>query len=398
MSLRPPASRRRVLLVLLALLAVAGGAFLAWRATRSDATPPAPATGAGNAATATDPEQLRYPKGAAQLAMIRAEAMPRVPLPLAEPLSARLVYDEDATARIGVGFSGRIVALRVGPGDSVRAGQVLADIDSPDYGTARADLGKALADEKRKQLAAERGRELAPGDAIPRKDLEALEADHAQAVEEVERARRRLQNMNPRGLRGEGQRLQLVSPMDGLVAERTATPALEVAPGMAAPLFVVTDPRRLWLMIDLPERLLGRIKLGSAVSVESDAYPGRRFAATVRQVGHAVDTNTRRVPVRAQLDNAGLELLPEMFVRAQLLQEDGSGVRVPNEALVNRGVHNYVFVEESPGAFRRRQVELLAQGSDRSYVREGLAGNERVVTAGALLLDAELTTRASERP
>jgi cobalt-zinc-cadmium efflux system membrane fusion protein len=114
--------------------------------------------------------------------------------------------------------------------------------------------------------------------------------------------------------------------------------------------------------------------------------------------GHAVDTNTRRVPVRAQLDNAGLELLPEMFVRAQLLQEDGSGVRVPTEALVNRGVHNYVFVEESPGAFRRRQVELLAQGSDRSYVREGLAGNVRVVTAGALLLDAELTTRASERP
>jgi cobalt-zinc-cadmium efflux system membrane fusion protein len=390
-------SRRQMIFraVLVLLLALAAFAAYRWFSGRSPA--PAAPQQALTQATATEPDQLRYPPGAAQLNMLRIVTVRQGPLPLTGSLSARLTYDEDVTARISVSFAGRIVALRAAPGDTVKAGQVLAEIDSPDYGTARADLDKALADLQLKQLAAARGRELGPGDGIARKEVEALEADQAQAAAEVERARQRIRNMNPRNLPIEGQRLKLVSPMDGVVTERTASPALEVAPGMAAPLFVVTNPRRLWLVIDLPERLSPYVKRGGLVSVESDAYPDRYFSARVAQLGQAVDPNTRRVPIRAELDNTGRELLPEMFVRALLLQEDGVGIRVPNEALVNRGVQHFVFVQESPGVFRRRPVTLLTQGSDASYLREGLRDGETIVTAGALLLDAELTARIVEK-
>ncbi len=352
--------------------------------------PPQPATQLGA-------ETLRYPEGAAQLTMIQARAIPPSRVPLADVLSARVTYDEDVTARIGVGVSGRIVDIKVAPGDTVKAGQVLAEIDSPDFGTAAADLDKARADEERKRLAVERAKDLVSGDAIPVKEWESLQSDLAQARAETLRAGQRLKNLNPRGLAISGQRVKLTSPIDGVVTDRTATPALEVSPGMAAPLFVVTDPKRLWLMIDLPEKLLGRVRLKSDVSVESDAFPGQQFSARIVQLGQVVDVNTRRATARAVLANPRTELLPEMFVRASVLQAEGQGVRVPNSAIVNHGVYAYLFVQEAPGEFHRRKVALLTQGGDASYVGEGLKGSELVVVKGALLLDAELTARAGDK-
>ena len=385
--------------VLAALLAGAAAWFvLSHRAADAGPTTPAAATPATTAGKTPPPDVLRYADGAPQLAMLQSQVLTASPVPLSDALSARLAYDEDVTARVAVGVAGRITAIKVAPGDGVKAGQVLAEIDSPDFGSAAADLAKARADEDRKRQALERAKALGPGDAISLKDWESLQADLAQAAAETLRAKQRLSNLDPLGLVVVGQRMKLVSPVAGVVTERTATPALEVNAGLAAPLFVVTDPHKLWLLIDLPEALLSRIQRGSAVEVDSDAYPDQHFQARVVQVGAVVDSNTRRVTVRAWLDNAQLKLLPEMFVRARILQDKGRGVRVPNSAIVNQGVYNHVFVQTAAGEFQRRRVSLLTQGSDSSYVGAGLQGDERVVTTGALLLDAELTARAAQQP
>jgi cobalt-zinc-cadmium efflux system membrane fusion protein len=345
------------------------------------------------------PDVLRYPAGAPRLVMIRSQVLPASPLPLSpEPLSARIVYDEDATARISVPVSGRIVALKAAPGDVVSAGQVLAEVDAPDLGLAQSDLDKANADENRKKLTLERAKELGPGEAIAAKDVEQATADYAQAKAETQRAERRLKNLNPRGLTLSGQRMGLVSPLSGVVAERNVSPAMEVGPSLTAPLFVVTDLSRLWLLLDLPESLLARVKQGGTVEVESDAYPGERFPAKIAQLGQTVDPNSRRVVVRARLSNPNAKLLPEMFVRAYVLQSQGMGVRVPNEAIVNRGIYSYVFVQVALGEFHRQKVQLLARGSDASYVGDGLKGGESIVISGALLLDAEMADQAGDQP
>ena len=375
----------------MAALALCALAILAWFIWSPRA--PEPTAKLNTPPPTSEPNTVRFSVGAPQLAMIQSQDIPSSPVPLADSLSARAAYDEDMTARVGVGFSGRIVALKAAPGDLVKAGQVLAEIDSPDFGTAYADLNKARVDENHKRLIVERGKDLVPGEGIAAKDWEAAQADYAQAKAETARAEQRLKSLNPQGLPVRGQRVSLASPMSGVVTERSATPALEVSPGMSAPLFVVTDPKRLWLMIDLPEKLLGSIKLGSKVNVESDAYPEERFNATITQLGQVIDPNTRRAIVRARLDNSTGKLLPEMFVRASLLQDNGAGVRVPNEAIVNRGIHTFVFAETAPGEFHLRQVKLLTRGSNFSYVGQGLQSNDRVVTKGALLLEGELSAR-----
>ncbi len=376
-------------------LALACGAYAAWRFTASQ---PAPATAPPAAAQAVGPGELQYPPGAPQLTMLRSSPADVFAVPAMQPLEARLAYDEDVTARLSVPVSGRVTALHARAGDSVKAGQPLLVMDSPDIGSALADLERAEADVQARRKAAARLRELAPGDAVPAREVEQAETELAQASAERARAERRLKNLNPLGQAVHGQSLTLRSPLNGVVTERNAGPAMELSPALPAPLFVVSDLRRLWVLVDLPESLAGQVHPGDRLMLEAEPA-GRRQEARVEQVGRVIDPNTRRAVLRATVDNRDGSLMPEMFVRAWLQARDGGqAVRVPNAAIVNRGVYAYAFVEPQPGRFQRRRVEIAARGGAYSFVKQGLKAGEQVVTSGALLLDAEMSAPADAKP
>jgi cobalt-zinc-cadmium efflux system membrane fusion protein len=344
-------------------------------------------------ATSRDPEVLRFAAGAAQLAMLQILPAPLMPVPLAEPLNARVVFDESATARMASPVAGRIVSLSAQPGDAVKAGQTLAVIDAPDLGAAQADVAKAKADERRKVLALGRANDLFRGDVLPRKDLEASESDLEQARAEAQRAALRLANLNPRNAALSGQRMVLAAPLGGVVVERKANPGMEVRPDLADPLFVITDLKRVQILVDVPEAHLAKIAVGQRIGVQVDAYPDERFAGRVERIAPAVDPATRRVQVRCSVDNNDARLRPEMYARATLLaDEHRTAVRVPNAALVTQGVQHFVFVEREPGVLVRRRVQLAVQDREYSYLSSGVAQDERVVTSGALLLASELAS------
>ena len=346
---------------------------------------------APSAPRTSEREVLRFEAGAPQLAMLKISEAPLMAVPLSEPLNARIAYDESRTARVSSPVAGRIVELRRQLGDQVAAGDVLAVIDSPDLGAAAADAAKARADERRKALALARAQELFAGDVLPRKDLEAAEADHAQARAETGRTVLRLANLNPRNAPLTGERLLLVSPLAGLVAERKANPGMEVRSDLPDPLFVVTDLNWLQVAIDVPDAVLPRLAPRQLIAVEVDAYPGVRFRGRIVRIAPVVDPALRRIQARASVENLDGRLRPEMYARATLLpDEDHNAVRVPNGALVTQGLQHFVFVEREPGVLVRRRVVLAQQDREYSYIGEGLAKNERIVTSGALLLQSEL--------
>lgn len=374
-------------LVAVAALAAAAGYFARGDLGRG-AAGPAPEV----KALARVPNQLQFAEGAPQLTAVRIEAAIEAELPIAEPLNGKLAYNEDLTARIASPVAGRIVRLNAAAGDNVKAGDVLVSIDAPDLALAVADTRKAQADEARKKLTLERARTLLDAEVVPRKDYEVAAADLAGAQAETQRARARLKNLTPAG-GGDERGLALRSPVAGVVAERRANPAMEVQPGMAEPLFVVSNLKRLWVLIDLPEQHLARVKPGLAVSVSVDAYPGETFRATVTRIGQVVNPDTRRVQVRCDLANPEGVLKPEMHARVSLLTSEGQkAVRLPNSALVTEGLYSFIFVETKPGVFSKKRVELSVQDREYSYVRSGVARGERVVIGGALLLQSELVS------
>jgi membrane fusion protein, heavy metal efflux system len=183
----------------------------------------------------------------------------------------------------------------------------------------------------------------------------------------------------------------LRAPVAGVVTERVINPGTQVGPDTTKPLFVISDPAQLWVSVDLPEHNLGVLKTGQTVTVEVDAFPDKTFEATIVNVGDVLDAATRRVQVRAALDNPGRLLKPEMYARVTPLAASGAKlVRVPNAALVTVGVTSYGFVEREPGVLERRKVVTAMQGREFTYLRDGIVPGERIVVSGALLLNSEL--------
>lgn len=345
------------------------------------------------AAPAHDPGVVRFERGAPQLAAIRSEAVKTEPMPTAEPVNGRFVYDESQTSRVSSPLTGRVLALHAAAGDRVARGAALLDIDSPDLANAEADLAKAGSDETRKRLAAERARRLHDNEVIARKELEAAEADLQQAQADTRRATLRLRSLQASG-RQDG-RFVLKSPISGMVVERNANPGQEVRPESADPLFLISDVSRLWVLVDVPEKSLSHVHVGQIVGIETDAWPEQRFTAKVEKIGVAVDPVTRRVQVRCSIGNADGRLKPEMFARVFFLADgERKGIRVPNTALVTEGIYSFVFVETAPGRFERRKVGLAMRGTDHSFIESGLSEGDHVVVEGALLLNSEASADA----
>jgi cobalt-zinc-cadmium efflux system membrane fusion protein len=342
---------------------------------------------------ASEPGVLRYGAGAPQLSALRIETAAAMPLPMGEALNGRLALDENRTARISSPISGRVMKLMAEPGDRVAPNAVLLQADAPDLAAADADWRKAQADQVRKKLAFERAQKLLEHEVVPQKDVEAADADYRQAVAESRRTALRMKSLHASG--SENGSFSLRTPLAGVVVERQVTQGMELRPDLPNPLFVVSDPTRLWLLVDVPERSLALVKPGQKVSLETDAFPDARFAATVDKVGYALDPVTRRVQVRCRVENPDGRLRPEMYARVTFLSDSGrSAIAVPNAGLVTEGVNTYAFVESSPGVFQKRQVGLALRGREISHVDSGLKAGERIVVEGALLLNAEMASHA----
>jgi cobalt-zinc-cadmium efflux system membrane fusion protein len=344
-------------------------------------------------ARASEPGVLRYGADAPQLSALRIETAAALPLPMAEALNGRLALDENRTARISSPIAGRVLKLQAESGDRVVRNAVLLQADAPELAAADADWRKAQADEVRKKLAFERARNLFAHEVVPQKDVEAADADYRQSAAESRRTALRMKNLHASG--SENGSFSLRSPLAGVVVERQVTPGMELRPDLPNPLFVVSDPSRLWLLVDVPERSLAQIRPGQKVSLETDAWPDVRFAATVDKVGYALDPTTRRVQVLCTVENPDGRLRPEMYARVSFLSDSGrSVIALPNAGLVTEGIHTHAFVEASPGVFRKRQVSLALRGRETSYVDAGLAAGDRIVVEGALLLNAEMASHA----
>lgn len=386
--------QKRIFLPVLIVPSLAGAVLLFQARGQAGplGTPPSAAS------EALPADELQLPAGSAALDLVQVGLPQRQAMPQSEALGARMTYDEDSTARVGSGLSGRIQQLKVQPGDRVQAGQVLALLDAPDAAAALSDLEKARVDERHKESAWRRSSALASTESLSQREKEAAEADWQQALAERRRAELRVQALHLTLAAPIGNGLPIKSPIAGIVMERNASPALEVQGGAGTPLFVIADPRRLAVMVDLPERLLGQVHRGDMLSVEAEAFPGQSFEAQVQQVGPVLDPNTRRVPLRALLRDPQARLMPEMFVRAWVQSRRAAEAwRLPNTALVTRGLHTCVFVEEAPGRFRLRRVELLQRGDAMAFVGAGLKAGERIVLQGALLLSAELDAQVDAR-
>jgi cobalt-zinc-cadmium efflux system membrane fusion protein len=308
-------------------------------------------------------------------------------------LTGRLVWNEEVTVRVFSPFAGRVRRIPADIGQPIAKGAPLAEIQSADFGQAQADARKAESDFRLAERNLTRVRELFDHGAAPKKDLDSAEADYARALAEKQRTAARLAIYGSSS-DAANEVFLLPSPLAGILVEKNVTPGQEVrpdqmlanAPNLFAPLFVVSDPTRLWLLLDATELDITRLKTGQAIQVRSRAYPDKTFAGKIEVVGDSLDPATRTVKVRAAVSNPDKLLKAEMYIAAEVISDAVAGVNIPAKAVFLKENKPYVFVEQSPGQYERREVKLGPENDGKIAVVEGLENGQRVVTEGCLLL------------
>jgi len=304
-------------------------------------------------------------------------------------LPGRLIWDEDRTVRVQAPFAGRVVRPLVTVGDTVTTGQPLAEMASAEFGTAVAEARNA---DNEMQLATDnlkRLRELHEAGVVSQKDLRQAEADDAGKRIERDRAQTRLKQIGA----GSGPNFVLRSPIAGVVVERSVNAGQEFRPDSGgAPLFVITDPSRLWVRLDATESELPRlagVKRGTTLTLVTPAYPDRRFTGTLAAVGDSIDPESRTFRLRGSVPNPERQLKGEMFVNASFPVAEGeTSGRLKNvaaSAVLLLGGKRYVFVVDPDGGFTRTEITLVREMASRSAV-QGLRDGQRVVTEGNLFL------------
>ncbi len=338
--------------------------------------------------------QLHYASGHPQLALLAVtEARPASALRV--DLPARLVWNEERTQRIVPAFAGRVAAIRADLGQRVQAGATLALLASPDFGQAQADTAKAHADQVLAQQALARQRELFAAGIVARKELEQAEADAARAHAESARALARTQLYG--GGAGVSQQLALRSGIDGVVVERNLNPGQELRPDQGGPaLFVVTDPRSLWVQIDAREGDLDSLRPGDSFTLQVPSYPGETFTGRVTAAADAIDPTTRTLKVRGLVPNADRRLKAEMLATARVNENRSGGVVVPAEAVTLTGATHTVYVQREAGVFEPRTVTLGHEGPRDAIVATGLSAGDKVVTQNVLLLARQFQMLAED--
>jgi membrane fusion protein, copper/silver efflux system len=283
--------------------------------------------------------------------------------------------NEETEAKIHMRFSGWIEHLHVTQtGQRVKPGQALATIYSPELLAAQQEYLSA------RQWSSADGALAGDLASDSRKRLELLGIS-SEEIAEIERTGRPLRAVTLR------------SPVAGYVVSKTAHHGQFVQPGTE--LFEVADLSSVWVMVDVYEADLARVREGQHARLELEAYPGRAFTGRVQFVYPTVSPETRTMKVRLAFDNRKLELKPGMYGSAVIELAAAEGLVAPAEAVIDTGEMQYVFVAHEGGRFEPRRVRTGRRAGEEVEILDGLADGETVVTTANFMIDSESRLKAA---
>lgn len=394
--------------------------------------------------TTTQPiDAIKVDPETAKRLQIKVEPVKSQQLVLAIQTTGQIAALPDRKVEITSPIKGSVIELFVQPGASVRAGQTVAILSSPELGELRViaqekraeaevdlrlaqqnydrhqqiavtNIAQAKTELKFAQESFDRDKELLTRGAIPRRQLLESETklftakaatnraesklDLLQADAEVKRAQSKIQlsdaayqarlqqlgaNANPDGT------VAIVSPIDGIVSDREISLGESVAEAGKA-LMTIVDNGTVLATANVYEKDLGKIKIGQSVRVKVTSLPSQTFEGKISMIGAVVEGDSRVIPVKAELDNAAGLLKPGMFAELELATSKSteSVLVIPRSSIVEANGKQIVYIQNGD-AFQPVEVSLGRESGDLVEVIDGVFEGDAIVTQRATQIYAQ---------
>ena len=352
----------------------------------------------------------RYTPSPAEWASLTIQPVTELAFRAEHVTEGKIAIDEDRSTPVFSPYAGRVTKVLARPGDSVVKGQPLFVIEAADNVQAQNDfIGAMTAMNKAKsaldlaQLQGTRAKDLFEGKAVPLKDYQQSQATLIQAENDMrssqtamEAARNKLRIL---GLTDEdiatfqekrriNPETTIFAPIAGTVVQRKIGPGQYVNAGASDPVYVIGDLSTVWMTAFVRETDCANISVGQEVTFNVLALPGRTLPARLNYVATAIDPATRRLLVRATIDNKKGLLKPEMFANVTIYSaSDHPAVGVPKQALIYEGDQVRIWVAREDKSIELRQIKPGLTNGDLVEVVGNLRPGEQIVTKGSLFID-----------
>jgi Cu(I)/Ag(I) efflux system membrane fusion protein len=304
----------------------------------------------------------------------------------------RIEYDERKLATVNTRVEGWIEKLFVDyTGKPVKKGDPLAEIFSPELLATKLEYLNLLNWKKERAHRFQREVEFSWGDRYGTTGR-MLTVDIDQLIQ-VAQQRMKLwdipeEQIKEMETRNEARRtFILYSPIDGYVLEKPAVQGKRIEPGEK--LFDIADLSEVWVIADIYVSELPLIKAGQSARISLSYFPGREFSSRIDYIYPLLSGETRTAKVRFILPNSGKLLKPQMFTNVEIKVDLGKKLAIPEDAFIDTGTKQVVYVERGEGYFEPREVRLGPGADGMVEVIKGLKAGERVAASANFMIDSE---------
>ncbi|UFS72227.1 efflux RND transporter periplasmic adaptor subunit [Geomonas sp. RF6] len=309
--------------------------------------------------------------------------------------TGKVEANADRIAHVSPRISGKVVSVRGSLGDAVGAGQTLVTLDSVEladslnrYHQSRTKLALA-------QSNMERVKALVEKKIAARKEILQAETEYKYAQTELhtDGERLALYGVSVSDLQKGGRKkpvLPVTSPISGIITEKHAIVGELADPTKS--LFTVADLSSVWVVVDVNEKDLAKVRRGQVATVSVGAFPDLRLKGRITYIADQVDESTHTVKARVEVANPGRKLKPEMFATVELaLAPDAPPVlAVPEDALQDLDGKKVLFIAEGDSRFAARPVQTGRSGGGMVEIVSGLEAGEKYAAKGAFILKSEV--------
>jgi membrane fusion protein, heavy metal efflux system len=309
--------------------------------------------------------------------------------------TGKVEVNADRIAHVSPRISGKVVAVRASLGDAVSTGQTLATLDSVELGEALSRYHQSKTRLGLAQSNMERVKVLVEKKIAARKEILQAETEYKTAQTELHTDRERLALYGVPASELNGEKLHrpllpLRSPISGIITEKHAIVGELGDPSKS--LYTVADLSSVWVMVDIHEKDLAKVRRGQPAAVTVGAFPELKFKGRVTYIADVVDEASRTVKARVEVSNPGRKLKPEMFATVQLALADDSPavLAVPEDAVQDLDGKKVVFVADSADKFAARTVETGRASGGLLEILSGLKEGEPFAVKGSFLLKSEI--------
>lgn len=328
-----------------------------------------------------EPPTIEIPPDKQQLIGVKTIEVSLKPLQKIIRTVGRIEYDERRLATVNTKFEGWIEKLYVDyTGRYVKKGEPLAEIYSPElFATQQEYLNVVKWTKQSKEIKSERVGNLFSKDA--------------EAIIEAAKQRLRLWDITDAQIKKIEETgkpiktLTIYSPANGYIVQKTALQGMRIMPGEK--LFDVADLSTVWVVSDIYEYELPLIKTGQRANISLSYFPGKEFSSAIDYIYPTLAGETRTAKARFTISNPGGQLKPQMFTNVEIKIDIGRRLAIPEDAVIDTGTRQIVYVDKGEGYFEPREVILGIRAEGLREVTMGLKAGEKVASSATFLIDSE---------